>query len=141
MLKLVLDTDIVIAALRSPSGASAAILDAAYHEQCALLATVPMMLEYEAIGTRGEHIEASGLQIGEIQTFLDALAVVIEPVETYFMWRGRLLDADDEFILEAAINGRADAIVTFNTRDFGAVPKQFGIELWKPGEVIERIRV
>ena len=63
-----------------------------------------------------------------------------EPVETHYRWRPQLRDAADEMVLEAAVNGKADAIVTFNLRDFSIVPEKFGIELLKPGEVLKRMR-
>jgi predicted nucleic acid-binding protein len=43
-------------------------------------------------------------------------------------------------VLEAAVNGRADALVTFNVRDFRTVPSQFGIEVLLPREAIRRIK-
>jgi predicted nucleic acid-binding protein len=65
---------------------------------------------------------------------------LVEPVETHFLWRPRLRDPADEMVLEAAVNGRVDAIVTFNHRDFGNTPKDFGIELLKPYEALKRIK-
>jgi PIN domain len=53
---------------------------------------------------------------------------VVEPVETHFMWRPQLRDPADELVLEAAVNGQAGAIVTFNRRDFGTAPARFGAE-------------
>jgi predicted nucleic acid-binding protein len=76
----------------------------------------------------------------EVQIFLDALLAMAEPVKTHFLWRPQLRDPGDEMVLEAAVNGRADALVTFNVRDFGTVPARFGIELMIPREGIERIR-
>jgi predicted nucleic acid-binding protein len=52
----------------------------------------------------------------------DAVLAMVEPVETHFLWRPQLRDPTDELVLEAAVNGQAAAIVTFNRRDFGAVP-------------------
>jgi len=51
-----------------------------------------------------------------------------------------LRDAGDEMVLEAAVNGRADALVTFNVRDFGKVPGRFGIEVLLPRDALKRIR-
>jgi predicted nucleic acid-binding protein len=64
---------------------------------------------------------------------------VVEEVEAHFLWRGRLRDANDDMVLDAAINGRADAIVTFNRRDYGGVPGEFGIELMVPRDALKRI--
>ena len=55
-----------------------------------------------------------------------------EPVKTHFLWRPQLRDPGDEMVLEAAVNGRADALVTFNLRDFGSAPSRFGVELLLP---------
>jgi len=63
-----------------------------------------------------------------------------EAVEIYFLWRPQLRDANDEMVLEAAINGQADTIVTFNRRDYGNIAKRFGIEVLKPSDALERIR-
>ena len=63
-----------------------------------------------------------------------------EPVTTHFLWRPQLRDPADEMVLEAAINGRADALVTFNVRDFGTVPAQFGVEVLLPRDAIRRIK-
>ncbi len=64
---------------------------------------------------------------------------MVEPVESHFMWRPQLRDPGDEFVLEAAANGRADAIVTFNGRDFGKAPSLFGVEVLTPVEAVRRI--
>jgi putative PIN family toxin of toxin-antitoxin system len=138
-MKVVLDTDVVVAAMRSPSGASAAILMAARSGRITLLATVALFIEYEAICQRPEHREASGLSRSETKQFLDGLAYMVEEVEAHFLWRGRLRDANDDMVLDAAINGRADAIVSFNHRDYGSVPAEFGIELLLPREALARI--
>ena len=61
------------------------------------------------------------------------------PVETHFLWRPRLRDPADEMVLEAAVNGQANAIVTFNLRDYGAMPKDFGIEVLLPRDALKRL--
>ena len=136
---MVLDTDVVVAAMRSPRGASAAILRAARQGRVTLLATVPLALEYEAVGSRAEHRLAAGLTEREVQIFLTAVVAMAEPVTTHFLWRPQLRDPADEMVLEAAANGSADALVTFNARDFGTAPAQFGIKVLLPREAIRRI--
>ena len=138
-MRFVLDTDVVVAAMRSPSGASAAILVAARSGRATLLATVALFIEYEAICQRAEHREAAGLDRFETKLFLDGLAYLVQEVEAHLLWRGRLRDANDDMILDAAVNGKADAIVTFNRRDYGDVPAEFGIGLLLPREALRRI--
>lgn len=63
-----------------------------------------------------------------------------KPVETHFLWRPQLRDPNDEMVLDVAVNGRADALVTFNVKDYGEAPGLFGVELLVPQAIIERIR-
>ena len=139
-MRVVLDTDVVVAGMRSPTGASAALLRAAREGQVTLVLTVALAMEYESVCSRAEHRMASGLSDIEIDIFLTALIALAEPVETHFLWRPQLRDPGDEMVLEAAVNGRANALVTFNARHFGAVPSHFGIEVLRPKEAIRRIR-
>jgi putative PIN family toxin of toxin-antitoxin system len=139
-MKVVLDTDVLVAAMRSPAGASAAILRQARQGRVTLLVSVPLAVEYEAICSEAEHRLAAGLSEREVEIFVDAVLAMAEPVKTHFLWRPQLHDPGDEMVLEAAVNGRADLLITFNTRDFGLVPSRFGIEVMIPRDAIERIR-
>jgi len=138
--RVVLDTDVVVAAMRSPCGASAAILRAVRQGRATLLLSMPLALEYEAVCCRAKHRLAAGLSDGEVKVFLTAVVALAEPVTTHFLWRPQLRDPGDEMVLEAAVNGRADALVTFNVRDFGTAPAQFGVEILLPREAIRRIK-
>lgn len=139
-MRYVVDTDVVVSAMRSPTGASAALLLAALDGLFVLVANVPLVVEYEATCSLAEHQLAAGLNENQVRQFLDALAALVDPVETHFLWRPRLRDPADEMVLEAAVNGRADAIVTFNLRDYGSIPRNFGIEVLKPSEALKRIK-
>ena len=130
----------VVAAMRSPAGASAALVRAARQGSVTLLATVSLAVEYEAVCRQAEHKLASGLSDPQVDIFVDALIALAQPVETHFIWRPQLRDPADEMVLEAAINGRADVLVTFNVRHFGAAPSHFGVEVLVPREVIRRIK-
>ena len=127
--------------MRSPHGASAAILRAARQGRVTLLASVPLALEYEAVATRAEHRLDSGLTEREVGIFITAVVAMAEPVMTHFLWRPQLRDPGDEMVLEAAANGGADALVTFNLRDYGTVPAVFGIKVLLPREAIRRIHL
>ena len=135
-----LDTNVVVAAMRSPRGASAALLMAARRSELTLVVNVALALEYEAICRLAEHRMAAGLTQQQVGVFLDAVLAMAEPVETHFMWRPQLRDPADELVLEAAVNGQAAAIVTFNRRDFGGTPAAFGIEILPPAEMLKRIK-
>ncbi len=103
-----------------------------------MLVSVPLFLEYEAVLTRPEHLLASRLTEQQVNEFLDYLAGLVEPVKLHYLWRPQLGDVADEMVLETAINGRADCIVTFNTRHF-APAARFGIETIWPNEALRRI--
>jgi predicted nucleic acid-binding protein len=77
----------------------------------------------------------------EVDIFLTTVIAMAEPVATHFLWRPQLRDAGDEMVLEAAVNGRADALVTFNVRDFGAAPARFGVQLLQPRQAIMRFKL
>jgi predicted nucleic acid-binding protein len=113
---------------------------AASDRKVTLLASLPLAMEYEAICTLSEHRKAAGLTLEEVRIFLDGVLAVAEPVEIYFLWRPQLHDPNDEMVLEAAINGQAEAIVTFNRSDYGTVPERFGIKMLSPAEAIRSIR-
>lgn len=139
-MRVVLDTDVIVAAMRSPTGASAGLLMALRRGRgLTLLLTVALAMEYEAVCGELEHRLAAGLSEEEVAKFLDAVVALAEPVETHFLWRPQLRDPADEMVLEAAINGRADAIVTFNRRDFAPAAERFGLEILLPREALKRI--
>jgi putative PIN family toxin of toxin-antitoxin system len=140
MNRFVLDTDVIVAAMRSPSGASAALLDAALNRRLTMLASVPLFFEYEAKCTSPVHWTAAGLSRKQSEIFVDGLVALIEPVKTHFLWRPMLRDPNDEMVLEVAVNGGAEAIVTFNLRDYGTVSEKFNIEVIIPAVAIRRVR-
>ncbi len=139
--RYVLDTDTIIAALRSPSGASAALLGYALDKRFDVLASVPLFFEYAAKCTSPIHWAAAGLTQEQANILLAGLAALITPVKPHFLWRPILRDPNDEMVLEVAVNGQADAIVKFNLKDYGSVPKsKFNIDVITPAEALRRIR-
>ena len=97
-------------------------------------------MTYEAVLMRPEQGQATGMSVEEVGVFLDGLAALLLPVLPYFLWRPRLRDPDDEMVLDAAVNGRADAIVTFNVQDFLPEARQVQLEVWTPREALRRLR-
>ena len=139
-MRIVLDTNVVVAALRSPRGASAALVDKGLNREFTLLMSVALALEYESVCHDPVQRIASGLSESEVRTIVTALCAVAKPVRTHFLWRPQLRDPQDEMVLEASINGRADGLVTFNRRDFGDAPVRFGIALLSPGQALARMK-
>lgn len=139
-LSYVLDTAVVVAALRSDGGASRQLLLDALNRRFELLLSVPLILEYEAVLTRPQHLAACGLSSADVGRVLDDMAAVARPVRLAFRWRPRLSDPDDDMVLETAINGSATAIVTFNQRDFSSGIKGFSCAVILPATALLKMR-
>ena len=137
-LRLVLDTSVMVAALRSDRGASRRLLVGALSGRFTLLVSVPLMVEYQSVLVRPEHLEAARVLAGDVDGILSALAAVIERVRLAYLWRPLLRDPADEMVLETAVNGGADLLCTLNIRDFEPA-KQFGMLVLKPGEAWRRV--
>ncbi len=135
-----LDSSVVTSGFRSRRGASYKLLDLAAGSRFVLLATPALFLEYEGVLKRPEQREVSGLSLAQVDAALAALAAAVEPVEVHFAWRPQLADPDDEMVLDAAVNGRADALVTHNLAGFAGAAPRFGIDLLRPGELLEKMR-
>lgn len=137
--RLLLDTDVVVAAMRSPRGASAELLRRIDADKATMLLSVALALEYEAKCMLAEHCLAAGITYAEASVFIDGLIAMAEPVLSHFRWRPQLRDPGDEMVLEAAVNGRASAIVTFNEKDLREARQSFGIAVIRPAEALKMI--
>lgn len=139
MKRVVLDSSVVVSAFRSRLGASSRLLGFVEGGRLVPLATSALFLEYEDVLKRPEQREISGLSLAEVDTALAALAALTEPVEVRFTWRPQLADPGDEMVLDAAVNGQADALVTHNLAHFASAAPRFGLTLLRPGELLKRI--
>ena len=134
-----LDTDVMVAAMRSERGASRQLLLAALDRRFEMLLSVSLMLEYEAVLTRPEHLQAAGISREDVGVVLDDIASVVTRVRLTFRWRPQLRDPNDDMVLEAAVNGSADAIVTFNQRDFAISTRTFALQTLLPREALHQL--
>lgn len=140
MRRVVLDSSVVVSAFRSRHGAANSVLGLVASCKVVPLATPALFLEYEDVLKRPEQRSVSGLTLAEIDRALAALAAAIEPVDVRFVWRPQLSDPDDEMVLEAAVNGRADALVTHNLGDFATVAPKFGLLVVPPADLLRSVR-
>lgn len=140
-MNFVLDTNVLVAAVRSPRGASAEILRRVLQRQIGALCSVPLFLEYEAVLLRSEHLTAAGAQAHDVINLLDVLAGVVTRVEIQFLWRPQLRDANDDLVLELAVNGHgrgeAVSIITSNYKDFWPQARQFGVSVMTPQQFFQ----
>lgn len=139
MMRLVLDTGIIVAAIRSSRGPSARLLLAALDGEVSIAATTALGLEYEAAGLRPEHLAAGGLSHGQAWLLIDALFSVAAPVTPWIKLRPGSRDPDDDFVLEAAVNGRVEAIVSHNERDLTPPAAAWGIRVIGPAVVLSEL--
>ena len=137
--RTVLDTDVLVAAVRSHRGASRVVLTAALEQRYPTLASVPLMLQYESVLTRAEHLAAARISAADVEILLDAIALVAEPIRISYLWRPVLADPGDDLVLETAVNGRADLVVTFNRRHFEPAAAPFGLEILAPADAVRRL--
>ncbi|QTD43797.1 putative toxin-antitoxin system toxin component, PIN family [Ottowia testudinis] len=137
----VLDTNVLVAALRSPAGLSAELLRRALQGRVSVACSVPLFMEYEAVLLRPEQLEAAGLDDKAVINVLDVLAGVVKPVDIHYLWRPQLRDAEDDMVLELAVNAQRlaqpVAIVTFNQRDFLPQAERFGVAVLSPRKMIQ----
>jgi putative PIN family toxin of toxin-antitoxin system len=138
MWRAVLDTSVLVAGLRSGLGASARLLGLVADGIVTPLVSTPLFFEYEDVLKRPEQLQAMAMTEDAMDGFLSAFASASEAVEVHYKWRPQLRDPGDEMVLEAAINGRATALVTHNLRDLGDAGKAFGIPVIRPGEALKR---
>ena len=136
MIRIVLDTNVLVAALESRNGASFQILrllepEAPFQPSV----SVPLVLEYETALRR-----VLGAEDERIEPVLDYLCQVADLKEIYFLWRPFLRDPADEMVLEVAAGAQASRIVTHNVRDFEGVEARFGIRVVTPGEFLTEVR-
>jgi len=130
----VLDSNVLVAALRSRRGASFELISQLRRGRFEIAISVPLAFEYEATLVR--HAEALALSRSEATALVDFACSIAHKQEIHFLWRPSLTDPGDEFVLELAVNSRAAGIVTFNGRDFAGA-ERFGIRIVTPAEFLE----
>jgi putative PIN family toxin of toxin-antitoxin system len=134
--QIVLDTSVVVAAARSRRGASSRVMESVGTGRFDIHLSLTLVLEYEQVLRRGT--PTHGLQPQEIENLLDYLCSVCIRDEVIFRWRPKLADPDDDFLLELAVAGSVDSIVTHNIRDFAAA-SMFGIKVVSPGGFLHQL--
>ena len=138
-MKPVLGANVVVAGVRGRTGASNPLMVAGFRRRFIWCCSVPLFYEYEDVLKRAELLLDANISRAEIAQFLTDLPGVLKPVDLHYLWRPQLRDPGDEMVLETAVNGRADALVTHNIKDFGAAPGRFGIDLLTPAEALRRL--
>lgn len=134
--RVVLDSNVLVAAFRSRRGASFRLLELLRDGRYEIAISVPLVLEYEAVLVR--HAAELDLNRDEATGIVNYLCSVAHRQHIHFLWRPTLSDPRDEFILELAVAAQCLAIVTHNIRDFAGVTG-FPIQILTPAAFLALI--
>lgn len=138
-MRVVIDTNVVWSGISSARGASREILYLVGEGVITPIISVPLILEYESVLKREEYLQETRLSARDVDDVLDYIIFRAELQQIEFLWRPLLPDAGDDCVLECAINGRVQVILTYNTRHFPAIKRQFGIDILTPRDFLRTI--
>jgi putative PIN family toxin of toxin-antitoxin system len=131
--QIVIDTNVIVAGLRSRRGSAFQLLSLIGTKQFKIHLSVPLVLEYTEVLRR--ELPNLYLNRNEIDDLINFYCAVGVSHEIFFLWRPFLRDPKDEMVLELAVKAGCESIITYNTRDFAGV-EQFGLKLLKPSEFL-----
>jgi putative PIN family toxin of toxin-antitoxin system len=138
--KIILDTSVLIAALRSGSGAAAAVVIKILRLEVRMLLSYALVCEYRDVAVRPEQLTYCSRSADEVENLIAELEELAEPLPFSERHRPMSVDPDDDLVLEAAINGKVDVIVTHNIRHLRQAAARFKIEVSTPREFLEFLR-
>ena len=138
--KVVLDTAALISAIRSSTGAAAEIVRPAAVGKLTLLMDYQTGLRVSGRGSTPQHIAASGRTSEDAEAIIEMLEAIAAPVLVRIKHRPLSQDENDDMVLDVAINGQADAVVTNNIKDFRSAAERFGIQVLTPRDFLIAFR-
>lgn len=133
---IVLDTNVLVSALRSRTGAAFRLLSIVGTGDFDIAVSVPLVLEYEDALLRC--VDQTPLEKEDVDVVLDYLCSVAKQQDIFFLWRPLLRDPKDDLVAEVGVAAGCDAIVTYNRRDFAGV-ERFGVRVLSPAEFLTEI--
>ena len=138
--KLVIDTNVLVAATRNRLGPSFALMQLIRQRSVSMCCSPALFLEYEEVLKRPEQLAAALWLASDVDAVLNELAGLVKPVTTHYQWRPQLRDPADEMVLEAAVNAQGSVIVTYNLRDF-APAHRFGVAVLNPQQTFQHVHL
>ena len=139
-MRVLLDTSVIRAAFVSGTGASRQLLRAALTGKITVMASTALMLQWEEVLLRPGTLLRAGVGVHDALDVLDGLCAVCQPVSIRVRWRPQAPDTGDDLVIDAAVNGLADTIATFNLRHLRAPAARFGIMAEPPADILRSIR-
>lgn len=136
--QVVLDTNVIVAALRSNRGSAFKLIELVGKDTFELNISVPLILEYEDVLMR--QLPQLELSESDVRDLLDYYCLVGQHHKIFYLWRPTLRDPNDEMLLELAVKAQCDYLVTFNTRDFQGI-EQFGVVVLTPKDFLKELGV
>ena len=138
--RVVLDTSVLVAGTRSAAGASRRLLLGVRRRLFRPLVSVPLVSEYEAVLLRPEHLAAAGATEAQMLALIDDVLAVAEAIDRHYLVRPLLRDPADHHVVETAVNGQADLLVSLNVRDFAPAARLYSFRLVTPGPALAALR-
>ena len=139
--RIVIDTSVWVAALKSARGASRDVLRLCLRKRCQPLVGEALFAEYEDLMARSNLFVDSPLTKNEREDLLDAFLSVAEWTPIFFLWRPNLPDEDDNHLIELALAGAATHVITHNRRDFQGGELKFPqLQIVSPAEFLRQWR-
>ena len=135
-MRVVIDTNVLVAATRSRNGASHALLSRLPDKRFVPAVSVPLFLEYRAVLLRGENL--LGRPASQAEGFLDFFLSASHLQEIFYTWRPVLPDPGDDMLLELAVAAGAKIVVTHNLRDFRGTEK-WGVAAMTPSDFLNQL--
>ncbi len=137
MITVVIDTNILVSALRSDMGASYALISKLPSKKFQFTLSVPLYIEYQTVLTRKENMTGASSK-EDILAFLRYLCKISVRQKIFYLWRPWLKDPKDDMVLELAVASKSQYIITYNLKDFSNIRK-FGIEAITPKKFLAKI--
>lgn len=136
--QIILDTNILVAGLRSKRGASYLLLSMLNDQRWQLNLSTTLMLEYEEVLHR--YADQLDLTYIDIDNTLNALCLIAHRHHIFYRWRPAIHDVDDEFLVDLAVKAQVDYIITYNINDLRGI-EQFGIQVVTPKQFLKHVGV
>ncbi|EDX74983.1 conserved hypothetical protein TIGR00305 [Coleofasciculus chthonoplastes PCC 7420] len=132
--QIVLDTNVLLAGLRSNRGASYKLLTILNNQRWQLNVSTALIFEYEEVLKK--EMTQLGLSLDDINTVVSTICAIANCRTIFYLWRPAALDPDDDFLIDLAVECQADFIITYNKRDL-RIAETFGIQLVTAKEFLQ----